>query len=176
MDQWVRGRWEEEHSEILADAQVPCPLRTYPSSDAKTTVSCTLPLQQAAVLALPTPFHFHLEDKGTVETKRRERNRGLLPFPMSLSLGQLHLKCLGILFQPFMDPKNYPKHLQLILTLLGLREKRKSSGAQDGLFPLQKLKNKTQTKNFRAPCMHWWQLRQEKRRGWSQSQRGSPES
>ena len=100
-------------------------LENTPSSDAKITLSCTLPLQQAAVRALPAPFRAHSEDKETRETKRGERARGLLPFPVSLSLRELSLKCFCILFQPFMDPNNYLKHLQLILAPPGPSEKGK---------------------------------------------------
>lgn len=60
---------------VLTPPTETCPLRTHPSSDVRITLSYTLPLQQAVGWALLTPFHSHLEDKGTRETKRREREQ-----------------------------------------------------------------------------------------------------
>lgn len=43
-------------------------------------LSCTLPLQEAAVRALPTPFHSPLEDKETGDKKRERKEQRASPF------------------------------------------------------------------------------------------------
>lgn len=89
VDLRVRGRWHKgDPGGCSGDQVVPTPStethpsRAHPSSEARMALSCTLPLQEAAVRALPTPFHSPLEDKEPGDKKKGEKGtEGFSLFP-----------------------------------------------------------------------------------------------